>query len=137
MRVNSVLETALYVTDLPAAEKFYTQVLGLELYSREEGRHAFFRLGNAMLLLFNPGKTRQATGLVPTHGADGPGHVAFTLNPADIEAWREQLAQHSVPIETEVRWPNGGFSIYFRDPANNSVELATPQMWGLSLETGR
>ncbi len=132
MRADSVLETALYVTDLPAAEKFYSQVLGLELYSREEGRHAFFRLGNAMLLLFNPAKTRQATGLVPTHGADGPGHVAFRLNPADIEAWRAHLERHHVPVETEVQWPNGGFSIYFRDPAGNSVELATPQMWGLA-----
>ena len=132
MRADSVLETALHVTDLPAAERFYSQVLGLELYSREEGRHAFFRLGNAMLLLFNPAKTRQATGLVPTHGADGPGHVAFRLNPADIEAWRAHLESQHVPIETEVQWPNGGFSVYFRDPAGNSVELATPQMWGLA-----
>ena len=137
MRSDSVLETALYVNDLPAAERFYSQVLGLELYSREEGRHVFFRCGNAMLLLFNPGKTRQATGLVPTHGADGPGHVAFRLNPSDIEAWREHLGQHSVPIETEVQWPKGGLSIYFRDPAGNSVELATPQLWGLATETGR
>ena len=137
MRANSVLETALYVNDLPAAERFYSQVLGLELYSREEGRHVFFRCGNAMLLLFNPAKTHQPTGLVPTHGADGPGHVAFSLNPSDIEAWRAHLERHTVPIETEVQWPKGGFSIYFRDPAGNSVELATPQLWGLAVETGR
>ena len=137
MRANCVLETALYVDDLPAAERFYREVLGLELYSREDGRHVFFRLGNAMLLLFNPSKTRQATGLVPTHGADGPGHVAFTLNPSDVEAWRGHLEKHNVPVETEVQWPHGGLSIYFRDPAGNSVELATPQMWGLPTETGR
>ena len=36
-----------------------------------------------------------------------------------------------VSIEAEVEWPNGGFSIYLRDPAGNSVELATPSIWGL------
>ena len=47
-----------------------------------------------------------------------------------IDAWRNWLAQHGVPVETEVTWP-GGFSLYFRDPAGNSLELATPEMWGL------
>jgi catechol 2,3-dioxygenase-like lactoylglutathione lyase family enzyme len=42
------------------------------------------------------------------------------------------MVQHGVEIEAEVTWPSGGQSIYFRDPAGNSVELATPQTWNLS-----
>jgi hypothetical protein len=33
-------------------------------------------------------------------------------------------------IEKEFGWPRGGRSIYFRDPAGNSVELVTPGLWG-------
>ena len=131
MRAQRVLETCLYVDDLGAAETFYTTVLGLELYSKVPGRHVFFRCGDNMVLVFDPGATSQPTGTVPTHGTHGPGHAAFAAAPADLSAWREQLQRHGVAIETEVAWPNGGQSLYFRDPAGNSVELATPSTWGL------
>jgi hypothetical protein len=38
---------------------------------------------------------------------------------------------HGVTVEKEVEWPRGGKSLYFRDPAGNSVELVTPGVWGL------
>jgi len=79
--------------------------------------------------VFNPDRTRQRTGDVPTHGAYGPGHIAFAVDEADLPAWRERLCRHGVTIEQEITWPGGGRSIYFRDPAGNSVELATPQLW--------
>ena len=131
MRAGPVLETCLYVNDLEAAEAFYRDVLGLELRSRVAGRHAFFRCGEAMLLLFNPEATRIATGEVPTHGASGPGHVGFRATLAEMEAWRRQLAAHDVAIEVDLAWPGGGHSLYFRDPAGNSVEIVTPDIWGL------
>ena len=135
MRANRVLETCLYVDDLAAAEEFYTRVFGLSLISRVAGRHVFFRCGDGVFLLFNPEKTSQAesSGMgVPTHGARGPGHVAFAMQPEEIEAWREHLRHNNVAIEKEITWPGGGYSLYFRDPAGNSVELATPQTWGLA-----
>ncbi len=130
MQVRAVLETCLYVDDLQAAEDFYQRVLGLELLSRQEGRHSFFRCGAGMLLLFEPTASEQP-GDVPTHGARGPGHVAFAAHPHELLAWRIWLRTQGVPIEEEVTWPNGGQSIYFRDPAGNSLELATPSIWGL------
>jgi catechol 2,3-dioxygenase-like lactoylglutathione lyase family enzyme len=132
MKVSQVLETCLYVDDLDAAEGFYARVFGLARISRVEGRHVFFRCGDAVFLLFNPDTTirpgNSASG-VPTHGAKGPGHVAFRMRQEDVEAWRDHLRQHRVSIEKEVEWPGGGYSIYFRDPAGNSVELATPKTW--------
>ncbi len=126
-----VLETCLYVDDLDAAEVFYTRVLGLPLVGKEEGRHLFFRCGQGMLLIFNPDKTLAADNEVPTHGARGPVHVAFAMRADEIDRWREHLRAHDVPIEQEVTWPHGGHSIYFRDPAGNSLELATPSLWGM------
>jgi catechol 2,3-dioxygenase-like lactoylglutathione lyase family enzyme len=51
------------------------------------------------------------------------------MSPDQISDWRERLEQQGVAIEAEITWPSGGYSIYFRDPAGNSVELATPQVW--------
>jgi len=131
MQVKQILETCLYVDNLVEAEAFYSRVLGFVAFSRVEDRHVFFRCGNGVFLLFNPAKTRQPAGDVPTHGTDGPGHVAFAMQESDVPAWRAHLRQNGVEIETEITWPNGGYSIYFRDPAGNSVELTTPQTWGL------
>jgi catechol 2,3-dioxygenase-like lactoylglutathione lyase family enzyme len=131
MRAERILETCLYVHDLEAAEEFYRRVLGLEPLSRVAGRHVFFRCGDGVLLLFNPAETRRPTGDVPIHGADGPGHVAFAIRRGEVAAWREQLRQQGVTIEQELTWPSGGQSLYFRDPAGNSVELATPATWRL------
>jgi catechol 2,3-dioxygenase-like lactoylglutathione lyase family enzyme len=131
MHVRRILETCLYVDDLDAAERFYTDVLGLERFARAEGRHVFFRSGESVFLLFNPAATLQPSGEVPTHGARGPGHVAFAMAQADIPAWREQLGRSGVAIEAEITWPTGGRSLYFRDPSGNSIELTTPLTWEL------
>jgi len=132
MKVNQVLETCLYVNDLDAAEAFYTRVFGLGRIGRVEGRHVFFRCGEGVFLLFNPDTTirpgNSASG-VPTHGAKGPGHAAFRMEPGDIDRWRDHLKQNGVEIEKEMNWPGGGYSLYFRDPAGNSLELATPATW--------
>lgn len=133
-RPRGVLEACLYAEDLEAGERFYSSVLGLEPFAREEGRHVFFRSGGAQVfLLFDPRRTRlERVGAVPvpTHGAEGPGHVAFAIGDAEVDAWRARLAAHGIPIEVEIAWPRGGRSLYIRDPAGNSVELATPGLWG-------
>lgn len=129
MEINAVLETCLYASDLEAAERFYRDVLGLRFLSRVEGRHVFFRCGAGVFLVFNPDAT--AVPGFPPHGAHGPGHVAFRIPASEFDVWRERLRGHAVPIEAEVDWPRGGHSIYFRDPAGNSVELASTDIWGL------
>jgi catechol 2,3-dioxygenase-like lactoylglutathione lyase family enzyme len=135
MKANHILETCLYVDDLPRAERFYQEVLGLELESRQEGRHAFFRCGRRMLLLFNPLASRETSDQFPSHGAFGPGHIAFGVREAELPTWNQQLSRHDVPIEKIIEWPGGGRSLYFRDPSGNSLELATPKIWGISEDT--
>jgi catechol 2,3-dioxygenase-like lactoylglutathione lyase family enzyme len=49
-----------------------------------------------------------------------------------MDAWRDHLAARGVDIEAEVQWPRGGHSLYFRDPAGNSLELASPRIWGIT-----
>ena len=135
MKASNVLETCLYVDDLLRAEQFYVAVLGLELVSRQEGRHVFFRCGQRMVLLFNPLGSRESDGQFPPHGSFGPGHVAFGVREADLPEWEQWLSQHGVAVEQTIDWPGGGRSLYFRDPAGNSLELATPRIWGVAEQT--
>ncbi|QKV19765.1 VOC family protein [Oricola thermophila] len=134
-RLDGILETALYVADLEAAERFYGSVMGLDRIARVEGRHVFFACGKGVLLLFNPERTAVPPSdpamPVPAHGAHGPGHACFRVDPVEIDAWRAHLEAAGVEIEADFRWPNGARSIYFRDPAGNSLEIAEPKLWGL------
>ena len=129
MKVTRIFETVIYADDLAAAERFYTEVLGLEKYSGF-GVAISFRCAGGVLLIFDPDKAILPNRGVPSHGARGPGHLAFAARADKLEAWREQLRAHGVAIEMEVEWEQGGTSIYFRDPAGNSIELAPPTLWG-------
>lgn len=129
MKVLSVVETAIYVDDLDATEEFYQRVLGLKVIGRVQNRHVFFQVGETnVLLAFKPATT--LAGDLP-HGATGPGHFALGIEMESLDDWRQRLQTLSVEIEAEVQWPAGGKSIYFRDPAGNSVELVTPGVWRL------
>lgn len=133
MSPTAILETVLYAGDLAAAEDFYGRVLGLKLHTKSDGRHVFFKLEREMLLIFNPTATlAPSTGPlpVPSHGTEGEGHVCFKAKAAELDVWRHRFAEHGIAIEADFEWPNGGHSIYVRDPAGNSVEFAEPRIWG-------
>ena len=129
MKATRIFETVIYADDLVAAERFYADVLGLERYS-SFGVAVSFRMDFGVLLIFDPEQAILPNRGVPSHGPHGPGHLAFAALAADMDAWRAQLAAHDIPIEMEVNWEAGGTSIYFRDPAGNSIELAPLTLWG-------
>jgi catechol 2,3-dioxygenase-like lactoylglutathione lyase family enzyme len=128
--LTHVLETVLYADDLDAAEAFYRDRLGLEVDSRKPGLFSFLRIGDAMLLLFRPAASRENRE-VPPHGATGSGHVCFAVPEAELDSWKQRLVADGVAVEYEQAWPRGGRSFYVRDPAGNSVEFATPRIWGM------
>jgi len=128
MKVSNILETALYAEDLEAAEAFYTRVLGLEVHSRLPGRHVFFRSGVGMFLVFNPNETEKGDS---PHGCRGRGHVAWAVPEEELDNWREWLEGKQVKVRVFL-WPGGYRSLYFSDPAGNSLELTCPQGWNIS-----
>jgi catechol 2,3-dioxygenase-like lactoylglutathione lyase family enzyme len=134
---SGVLETALYVDNLQTAERFYCDILGLPKIFAVPGRQLVFRCEDSILLIFDPTHTQrnQMTingGAIPLHGTRGAGHMAFRVSKEQLNTWREHLRDKGVAIESEVSWPNGAHSIYFRDPAGNSLEFATPEIWEIS-----
>lgn len=130
---GGIMETAIYVDDLDAAEAFYREVFGLEIVTKLPGQFVFFRCGQQMLLIFDPEKSRQANGEnpIPRHGAAGQGHFCFYAeNRAEVDAWRERFVSLDIPVEHYHRWPNDSWSVYIRDPAGNSVEVGEGRLWG-------
>ena len=131
MRVQRILESSLYVADLDAAVRWYQRVLGAELHTISPGEHAFFRIGDGMLLLFVAKASRDQSGEIPPHGCDGEGHLAFAITHEELSVWERQLDRAGVEIERVIDWPHGARSLYFRDPSHNSIELATDDLWSI------
>ncbi len=131
--LTGVIETSLYVDDLERASRFYEDVFG---FSRIEG-DARFRAysvgGKSVLLLFKRGASNGVAdlpfGQIGPHDGSGPLHIAFAIPAADLEDREARLAEKKISIESTVHWPRGGTSLYFRDPDNHLVELATPGLW--------
>lgn len=134
MQAKAILETVIYAGDPQEAGRFYKCVFGLEEVQSIDGRFEFLRCGGQMLLIFNPEATRDPAHQsgIPAHGADGAGHLCFRAeDAAELDRWRARLEELGTPIEREQLWKNGARSIYLRDPAGNSVEIAEAAIWGL------
>jgi catechol 2,3-dioxygenase-like lactoylglutathione lyase family enzyme len=126
--LRRVYETAVYAADVAAATSFYADVVGLrQIDSPDEHSAAFRAPDGGVVLIFDPERTSGAGRFVPAHGARGEGHVAFGVDSLDDAAAR--LAESGVEIEREIDWPRGGRSLYFRDPAGNSVEFVEGEIW--------
>ena len=90
-----------------------------------------------VLLLFKRGASVEPTvtpfGTIPPTDGGGRLHVAFGIRPADEDRWRSTLEAAGVEIESVVDWPEGGRSLYFRDPDGHAVELKTSNWRGQPL----
>lgn len=133
--ITRILETALYVDDLAAVVAFYRDILGLRVLDASP-RLVSLDAGQAtVLLLFQRGGTVSgldtSSGWIPPHDGQGPVHMAFAIATETVGGWERRLQERGVVIESRVRWNRGGQSIYFRDPAGHSIELATPGTWAV------
>ena len=133
--LTGVIETAVYVEDVDRASKFYEEVFGLRRIGGDARFRAFSVADSGVFLLFKRGATTKPLhlpgGMIPPHDGSGQNHFAFAISANELPAWEKRLAERSIAIESRVTWPRGGTSIYFRDPDQNLVELATPGMWSI------
>lgn len=132
-QLTGVLETSLYVSDLQRAATFYERIFGLRPMAGDDRFCAYPVAGKQVLLLFVRGGTTEsvplAGGDIPPHDGSGQYHMAFSCAAEELPKWEAHLAANSVPIESTVHWERGGTSIYFRDPDENLIEIATPGIW--------
>lgn len=129
---TAIMETAIYVNDLEAAEAFYRDVFGLEIIRNVPGSFVFFRCGQQVLLVFDPEKSRKADpdNPIPRHGTAGEGHFCFfARDKSEVDGWKAHFETLGIPIEHYHRWPNDSYSVYIRDPSGNSVEVGEGKLW--------
>ena len=131
-RVRRVLETALDCDDLPRSAVFYTSLLAVTPMLESDRLVAIDAGEGTVLLLFQKGTASSVNlpgGLIPAHESGGPGHLAFAIDMTELPVWEARLAELHIAIESRVTWERGGVSLYFRDPDNRLLELATPGLW--------
>jgi catechol 2,3-dioxygenase-like lactoylglutathione lyase family enzyme len=115
MKLERLDHFGLEVNDLGAAERFYTEVLGLTVVAHL-GDQTLFQCGPQNLALF---QVRRPP-LTPEQRHDrisrplGKGHHAFTVNRSDFAVAREKLAQAGVESATPINWGDHD-CLYFLD----------------------
>ena len=116
--IRGVYEIAIRVRDLSRAERFYREILGLEVGIRDEQRGlVFLRAGGqaGMLVL------QEDSGEWPNQ------HFAFTVADEDIESAACLLVERGVAIDGPIfhEWMPAR-SVYFSDPDGHKLELCAP-----------
>jgi catechol 2,3-dioxygenase-like lactoylglutathione lyase family enzyme len=131
--VKGILETSLYVASLEKSIAFYESIFNFPILYSDHRMYAMNVAPQQVLLLFLKGASAKAShtpgGLVPPSDGDGHLHLAFSVTPEELDNWKAWLQEQQVEIESTVQWKAGGTSIYFRDPDEHLVELATPGLW--------
>lgn len=113
----------LFVEDLPASKRFYTEVFGLEVVWEDEVS-AVVRFSN---LLVNLLAVTEAPTLVEPVPVSPPGgsRALLTIEVDDANAVIAQLAAHGVSLlNGPIDRPWGRRTAAFADPAGNTWEIA-------------
>jgi catechol 2,3-dioxygenase-like lactoylglutathione lyase family enzyme len=133
--LSGVLETALYVKDLERSIRFYKEIFQFETLTSDDRLCALSVADRHVLLLFRKGGSTAPLptpgGTIPPHDGDGHLHMAFSIPASERKTWEDWLREKRVAIESRVIWPEGGQSLYFRDPDDHLIELATPGLWSI------
>ena len=124
--VRALGEIALRVKDLDSMQRFYEEVIGLELMKRFP--HAvFFKIAEGygghtqILALFD--RTQEAGYRGVESEKSTVDHFAFTIPLTDFDGEKKRLEQLGLNVKTaEHAWVHWR-SLYVRDPEGNHVEL--------------
>ena len=120
--VTGVNELVLEVVDLEAAERFYSEALGLPVVERWPHRDAIWVMAGDRTRI---GLWRPQVGLA---GGRGGVHVHYALHivEADYDAAVERLRARGQDVEEHVFGSyDGSRAAFFTDPDGNVVELWT------------
>jgi catechol 2,3-dioxygenase-like lactoylglutathione lyase family enzyme len=128
-RIDGILESSLYVDDVPRSVRFYQETFGFRLISDFGERGCAMQAGaRQVLLLFKKGASRA---IQSPHDGDGELHVAFAIPSDELANWESWLERRGIAVEEKRSWDLGGWSLYVRDPDRHLIELATPGTWSV------
>lgn len=125
-RIKSLGEVALRVENLEIMQRFYEEVIGLELMRRLP-HGAFFGIGpdygghTQVLVLFDRSSSPGYQGI--SQDRTPLDHIAFTIDLADYDAERERLEALGLKVIAKEQEGFSWRSIFVWDPEGNTVEL--------------
>lgn len=112
---------ALFVKNYQATERFYVELLGMDVEWRPDDNAVYLTSGNDNLALHRFDSD--------FCGEQGEGqhldHIGFFLNePGDVDEWFDFLRGHDIKMKTEPRTHrDGARSFYCLDPDGNTVQM--------------
>lgn len=125
---TSELTQILVAKDIAESRKFYSDVLGAELYREYGGTSLVYRfLGNWLLIVSRGGPTpdKPSTSFEPPSDPDGVSS-AFTIRVKDCQSTYEELKSRGANFITPPMESEGGGEIrcFFRDPSGHLFEIS-------------
>jgi catechol 2,3-dioxygenase-like lactoylglutathione lyase family enzyme len=116
--------SVLAVTDWDTSNRFYRDVVGVELIEHEPGRYAY-RIGDTQLNVHGPG-VDAGTNVARLPVQPGNSDVCFVW-PGPIDGAVQHLSRQGIDVETGPVQRLGalgrGVSVYFRDPDGSLLEF--------------
>jgi catechol-2,3-dioxygenase len=114
--ISGLAELTLETDRMHAMERFYCDVLGMQVLSRQDDR-VWLAIGRTTRLgLWSPG-TKEFEDQGGRHV-----HFAFSTAVGQVQEMAEELRASGVEVRGPVEQPGGDRSIYFKDPVGNMVE---------------
>ena len=108
---------ALKVKQLEACERFYVDLLGMQVEWRPDDNSVYLTSGNDNLALHRAGDA--------AHEPQTLDHIGFILNDmAQVDEWYDYLRAHDVPMKTAPKTHrDGARSFYCFDPEGVTVQM--------------
>jgi catechol 2,3-dioxygenase-like lactoylglutathione lyase family enzyme len=113
IQVSGINHIVLHVRDLARAKKFYTELLGFDVY-RENAWQVFMHCGNQGVALF------EAQGNTPLTAGNDLNHLALDITTGTYETVKTELEQNGVKVSGR---PGDDHCIYFHDPDGHRLQL--------------
>ena len=120
LKTQGVVHFTIPVKDLDRAERFYTQIMGMERLRRND-HMVFMRAGADCFVL-----TYSEKPVDPNAGDEHDIHHAFRVSAAEYDRAKAFLAERGIRILKEEHRRAGTFqgrSAYFHDPDRNVLEI--------------
>lgn len=115
--MRGLRHVALFVAEFEACERFYTELVGMQVEWRPDADNVYLTSGVDNLALHRSQES--------TRGGQRLDHIGFILHtPEDVDAWYEFLKNAGVEMRTEPRTHrDGARSFYCLDPDQTLVQL--------------
>jgi catechol 2,3-dioxygenase-like lactoylglutathione lyase family enzyme len=120
MRLERLDHFGVDVADLERAERFYTEILGMQVAMRLADQVLLRYADGACALFLKPDRSEPR--LEDIRNPLGKSHHAFRVSPGDLREAQRLFAERGVPQHSPIDWGDHD-CVYFLDPDGNLLEL--------------